>query len=60
MTRMSDAVLQEVRGEGMAQRVRPDALGDLGGPSRLGHDAVDLAGGDRSIPALPGNSQPSR
>ena len=49
-----DAVLQEVRGEGMAQRMRPDALGDPSRPSSLHHDAMKLTRRDRSVPTLAG------
>ena len=41
------AVLQQVGGEAVAQRVRPDPLGDVGGLRRLDDDAVELPGADR-------------
>lgn len=36
------AVLQQVGREAVAQRVRPDPLGDVGSPGRLDDDAVEL------------------
>ena len=42
-----DAVLQQVGGEAVAQRVRADPLGDVGCACRLDDDAVKLPGADR-------------
>ena len=42
-----DAVLQQVGGEAVAQRVRPDPLGDARRMGRLGGDAVNLPVADR-------------
>ena len=42
-----DAVLEQVRGEAVPQRVRPDPLGDLGRLRGFDDDPVELAGGDR-------------
>ena len=49
-----DAVLQKVRRKRMAQRMRPDALGDLGRPRRLDDNAVKLARRKGPCPALAG------
>ena len=37
-----DAVLEQVRGEAVPQRVRPDPLADARGVSRLDDDTVQL------------------
>src|SRR4051794_1261096 len=42
-----DTVLEQVRREAMAERVRADPLGDLRRLRRLDHDAVELPGADR-------------
>ena len=42
-----DAVLQQVGREAVAQRVRPDPLGDVRGLRRLDDDAMELPGADR-------------
>ena len=55
-----DAVLEQVGREAVAQRVRPDPLGDLRRLRRLDHDAMKLPGADRPGACCPGNSQPSR
>ena len=41
------AVLQQVGREAVAQRVRPDPLGDVGGLRRLDDDAIELPRADR-------------
>jgi hypothetical protein len=48
-----DAVLQQVGGEAVAQRVRPDPLGNVGGLRRLDDDAVELPRADRLHRMLP-------
>ena len=42
-----DAVFQEVGGEAVPQRVRPDPLGDVGRLRRLDDDPMELPGADR-------------
>jgi hypothetical protein len=42
-----NAVLEQVGGKTVPQRVRPDPLGDLRGPCRLDDDAMKVAGADR-------------
>src|SRR5258705_10635266 len=42
-----DAILEQMRGEAMAQRVRAHPLGNTGGLCSLFDDAPELAGGDR-------------
>src|SRR5215207_6130255 len=41
------AVLEQVSGEAVAQRMRADPLGDIGRVRRLDDDAMELAGADR-------------
>ncbi len=48
------AVLQQVGGEAVAQRVRPDPLGDVGGLCRLDDDAMELPRADRLHRVLSG------
>ena len=47
------AVLQQVGGEAVTQRVRPDPLGDVGGLRRLDDDAIELPRADRLHRVLP-------
>ena len=42
-----DAVLEEVGREAVAQRVRSDVLGDVGGFRGLDNDAIELPRADR-------------
>src|SRR3546814_6793098 len=49
-----DTVFEEVGGEAVAERMRPDPLVDIGGLSCFDDDAVELAGADRSRGALTG------
>ena len=42
-----DAVLEQMGGEAVAQRMRADPLGDVGGLCRLDDDAMELPGADR-------------
>ena len=53
-----DPILQEVRGEAVTQRVRPDPLGDAGRLRRFDDDAMELPGTDRFEGMLSGE-QPS-
>src|SRR5215211_8639329 len=48
-----DAVLEQMRGEAVPQRMRADALGDTGRVRRLDDDAMKLAGADRLACVLP-------
>lgn len=41
------AVLQQVGGEAMAQRMRPDPLGNVGGPGRFHDNPIELPCADR-------------
>src|ERR1700741_1401053 len=42
-----DAVLQQMGGKAVTQRVRSDPLGDLRGPCRIDDDAMELPSADR-------------
>ena len=49
-----DAVLEQMSGEAVAERVRPDALVDIGGLRGFDDDTVELARADRRRGALSG------
>src|SRR3546814_19951018 len=49
-----DTVFEEVGGEAVAERMRPDPLVDIGGLSCFDDDAVELAGAERRRGALTG------
>ena len=49
-----DAVLEQMGGKAVAQRMRADALGDVGRLRRFDDDAIQLAGADRLADVLPG------
>ena len=51
-----DAILEQMGGEAVAQRMRPDPLGDARHARRLGGDAVDLSVADRLQVVLTGEA----
>src|SRR3546814_10921578 len=53
-----DAVLEQVGGEAMAERMRSDALVDIGGLGGFDDDAVELTRAARSCGALSGEEPP--